>query len=193
MLEKLLAAELDGERLDDRRIAAHLHMMAIGGTETFPKVFSALLYRLWQHPDQRARVRSRSVARAATPSRRRSATTCRRRCSAAPSREDFELHGQTLRAGSGICFLWASANRDEREFPEPDRFDVARRAPRILSFGTGAHMCLGANAAQLEGRVLLEEVLARMPEYEVDESGRAAPALGVLPRLREAADLPGSA
>ena len=169
VLEKLLATELEGERLDDRRIAAHLHMMAIGGTETFPKVFSALLYRLWQHPAQRAAVAAdpsqaphafQEALRYDMPTQMLGRTVA----------QDFELHGQRLRAGSGLCFLWASANRDEREFPDPDRFDVARRAPRILSFGTGAHMCLGANAAKLEGRVLLEELLARMPEYQVDEA-----------------------
>jgi len=168
VLEKLLATDLEGERLDDRRIAAHLHMMAIGGTETFPKVFSALLYRLWQHPAQRAAVAAdpsqaphafQEALRYDMPTQMLGRTVA----------QDFELHGKRLRAGSGLCFLWASANRDEREFPDPDRFDVARRAPRILSFGTGAHMCLGANAARLEGRVLLEELLARLPEYEVDE------------------------
>jgi hypothetical protein len=168
VLEKLLGAELDGERLDDRRIAAHLHMMAIGGTETFPKVFSALLYRLAQHPQQRAAIaRDASLAPHAFQEALRydMPTQMLGRTIA----EDFELHGQRLRAGSGLLFLWASANRDEREFPDPDRFDVERRAPRILSFGTGAHMCLGAHVARLEGRILLEEMLAHMPEYAVDE------------------------
>jgi cytochrome P450 len=168
VLEKLLGTDLDGERLDDRRIAAHLHMMAIGGTETFPKVFSALLYRLWQHPEQRA-----AVARDATLAPHAFQEALRydmpTQMLGRTIAQDFELHGQRLRAGSGLLFLWASANRDEREFPEPDRFDVQRRAPRILSFGTGAHMCLGAHVARLEGRILLEEVLARMPEYAVDE------------------------
>ena len=69
-------------------------------------------------------------------------------------------------------FLWACANRDEREFEDPDRFDIHRRAPRILSFGHATHRCMGANIAQMEGRVLLEELLRRVPEYEVLE-GRA--------------------
>ena len=170
VLEKLLAEEIGGERLDDRRIAAHLHMMAIGGTETFPKVFSALLHRLWQHPAQRAQVAAdvklapdafQETLRYDMPTQMLGRTVA----------QDLELHGQKLRAGSGICFLWASANRDEREFPDPDRFDIARRAPRILSFGTGAHMCLGAHAARLEGRLLLEELLKVAPEYAVDEGG----------------------
>jgi cytochrome P450 len=65
-------------------------------------------------------------------------------------------------------FLYASANRDEREFPDPDRFDVRRRAPRMLSFGAGTHACLGTHVARLEGRITFETLLARMPEYEVD-------------------------
>jgi hypothetical protein len=84
---------------------------------------------------------------------------------------ETSLHGETLREGSGLMFLWGSANRDEREFESPDTFDIRRRAPRILSFGHGQHSCLGAHVARLEGRVLLEEVLRRMPNYEIDESG----------------------
>jgi hypothetical protein len=67
-------------------------------------------------------------------------------------------------------FLWGSANRDEREFTEPDHFDIRRRAPRILSFGHGQHACLGAHVARLEGRVLLEELLQAMPRYQLDIS-----------------------
>lgn len=67
-------------------------------------------------------------------------------------------------------FPYAPANHDEHEFPDPDRFDVQRRARRILSFGAGTHTCLGLHVARLEGRVCLEELLARIPEYEVDLS-----------------------
>ena len=63
-----------------------------------------------------------------------------------------------------------SATRDEREFPDPDRFDIHRRAARILGFNHGRHRCLGAQVAQLEGRVLLEELLARAPNFESDEN-----------------------
>jgi hypothetical protein len=83
---------------------------------------------------------------------------------------DCELHGKKLRAGQGVLLLYASANRDEREFPNPERFDVMRRPTRMLGFGHGAHLCLGLHVARLEGRVLLEEVLARAPRYEVDEA-----------------------
>jgi cytochrome P450 len=83
-------------------------------------------------------------------------------------RRDVELHGRRLRAGQAVIFLYASANRDPREFSDPDRFDVARRPARILSFGAGAHQCLGTHVARMEGRVCLEEILARFPDYELD-------------------------
>jgi cytochrome P450 len=82
-----------------------------------------------------------------------------------------EVSGKRLEPGHGVLFLWASANRDEREFPNADRFDIHRKAPRILTFGSGAHSCLGAHVAQMEGRVMLEELLALAPEYEVDLEG----------------------
>ncbi len=84
---------------------------------------------------------------------------------------DVELHGEKLRAGQPVMFLYASANRDEREFEDPDTFDVRRRLPRVLTFGHGTHACIGQHIARLEGRILLEELLAAMPDYEVDTEG----------------------
>ena len=78
------------------------------------------------------------------------------------------LHGQKLEPGQGVMLLYASGNRDEREFDEPDRFDVRRRPARILSFSVGRHLCLGIHVARLETRVALEEILSRHPEYEID-------------------------
>ncbi|MGO9510967.1 MAG: cytochrome P450 [Mycobacterium sp.] len=82
--------------------------------------------------------------------------------------EDVEFHGQTVPAGSALLLMLASANRDERHFDEPDRFDIHRRPGGLLTFGRGAHFCLGAPMARLEGRVALEEVLKRFPKWEVD-------------------------
>ena len=82
---------------------------------------------------------------------------------------DVTLHGETLPKGSAVMFLVASANRDERHFPDGDRFDIHRRFDHHLTFGYGAHFCLGAALARLEARVALEELLRRFPEWEVDE------------------------
>ena len=85
--------------------------------------------------------------------------------------EDAEVAGTRIPAGSMLWVMFGSANRDEREFDDPDTFDISRRAKRILSFGHGQHQCLGAHVARLEGRILIEEVLRRIPDYEVDAGG----------------------
>jgi cytochrome P450 len=74
-------------------------------------------------------------------------------------------------AGKKVLLLIGSANRDERAFERPDEFDVRRRESTHLAFGHGIHVCLGASLARLEGRVALEEVLPRMPDYEIDTRG----------------------
>jgi cytochrome P450 len=81
---------------------------------------------------------------------------------------DVEHYGQTVQEGNVMLLLSASANRDERRFPEPDRFDVRRQIGHHVSFGYGIHFCLGSALARLEGRVALEEVLKRFPAWEVD-------------------------
>jgi cytochrome P450 len=81
---------------------------------------------------------------------------------------DVEHHGQTVPAGSSILLITASANRDDRKFEDPDRFDVRRTIDRQLAFGFGIHFCLGSALARLEGRIALEEVLKRFPTWEID-------------------------
>jgi cytochrome P450 len=84
---------------------------------------------------------------------------------------DVELHGQTVPAGSHMALLMLSANHDDRRFDDPDRFDVRREIGQHLTFGFGSHYCLGAALARLEATVVLEEVLKRFPDWEVDEGG----------------------
>jgi cytochrome P450 len=84
---------------------------------------------------------------------------------------DTEIHGQKVPAGSAMLALAGSANRDEREFPDPDRFDIHRKIGHHLTFGYGPHFCLGAALARLEGRVVLEEMLKRFTDWEIDYDG----------------------
>ncbi|MFC8046149.1 cytochrome P450 [Nocardia sp. NPDC057353] len=90
---------------------------------------------------------------------------------------DVELHGQTVPAGSAMMMLIGAANRDERQFPpDGDVFDIDRDARGHLSFSVGTHFCLGSALARLEGRIALEEILKRFPEWEVDSaSARLSP------------------
>jgi cytochrome P450 len=89
---------------------------------------------------------------------------------------DVEHYGRVVPAGSAIVLLNGSANRDDRRFEDGDRFDIHRKIDHHLSFGYGVHFCLGAALARLEGRVALDEVLQRFPEWEVDrENARLSP------------------
>jgi cytochrome P450 len=82
--------------------------------------------------------------------------------------QDVEHYGQTIEAGNVMVLLTAAGNHDDRHFPDPDRFDIEREIDHHLSFGYGIHFCLGAALARLEGRVALDEVLDRFPEWDVD-------------------------
>jgi cytochrome P450 len=82
--------------------------------------------------------------------------------------KDATFHDGTVPAGSAILFLVGAANRDDRRFPDGDSFDIHRKAASHLTFGYGAHFCLGAGLARLEGRIALDELLDRFPEWDVD-------------------------
>jgi len=170
MLNRHLSLELTDRRPSEEEIASYLSTLLIGGTETFPKVFAGGAVRLDALRDQRALLLQdpslipgaiEEMGRYETPLQMLGRTLVR----------DIELHGEKLRAGQPVMFLYASANRDEREFPDPDTFDVRRSLPRVLTFGHGTHACIGQHVARLEGRILLEELLAAMPDYEVDTAG----------------------
>lgn len=168
VLRTLLESEVEGRRLDDFHIASTLSLVLIGGTDTFPKALGATFHRLWQHPDQRAEVRAnKGLARAAFLEALRLDTPTQmlgRNVVAS-----FEIRGRALQPNQKVMFMFASANRDEREFERADAYDLHRSAPRMLAFGHGVHMCLGKQVALMEAQVGIEEVLARLPEYEIDE------------------------
>ena len=84
---------------------------------------------------------------------------------------DLELHGRVIPKGDRVLLLAGSANRDERAFPDPERYDLERDTTGIASFGVGRHFCMGASLARLEARVVLEELVARIASYEIDPTG----------------------
>ncbi len=168
-IDVLARAAREGQ-IPIEEIGQHLALLLIAATETFPKTFGNAVLLLAQHPDQRAELVAdtskipsalRECLRLGMP------TQFLMRSVLKP----FELHGQKLSPGQSVMFMYASGTRDEREFRDPDRFDIHRGSPRILTFGHGTHRCLGANFAELEGELLLEELLRRIPEYEVDLAG----------------------
>ncbi|MBJ17945.1 MAG: cytochrome P450 [bacterium] len=159
-----------GNALDDEEVGSHLSLLVIGGTDTLPKVLANLMLRLQQNPDQRVEVTSNpelavpafnEALRLDMPTQQMYRKITR----------DVERHGTTLSAGQVIALLYTAANRDHREFPDPDRFDIHRNPPRSLGFSHGHHACIGLHVARKEGQVAISEILARFPAYEIDESG----------------------
>jgi len=166
----LLSAEIDGDRLSDREIIGFLFLMIVAGNETTTKLLGNAVYWLSRNPDQRQKVRGDPALIplwVEETLRYDNSTQALARLVA----RDVELHGEKLRAGEKVVLLVGSANRDERVFPDPDRFDVLRNTQRSLAFGQGTHFCLGASLARLEGRVALEEVERRLPGWEVEPVG----------------------
>jgi cytochrome P450 len=166
----LLAAEIDGDRLTDREIIGFLFLMVVAGNETTTKLLGNALYWLWRNPSERDRLRADPtlVPRWVEETLRYDNST---QALARVAASDVPLHGETLHAGDRVVLLIGSANRDERVFPTPDRYDLLRDTSASLSFGQGVHFCLGASLARLEGRVALEQLWQRISDYEIDPQG----------------------
>ena len=156
----------EGKTLDVEAASSHLSMFLIGGAETFPKTFASALLRFWQHKDQRAEMVKNPTL---IPEAYREAlrydmpTQFLMRKLLTP----VKLHDKTMQPGQKVAFLYPSANRDRREFPDPDRFDIKRNPPRILSFGHGIHLCIGQHFARMEAKHCIQTLLAWAPDYEV--------------------------
>lgn len=166
-----LVAAQDGDRsLSAGEVLGFCFLLLIAGNETTTKLLGNALFWLAANPDQRARVLAdASLVPAAVEETLRYDTSTQ-----ALAREltrDVELHGVVLPAGRKGLLLFGSANRDERRWDEPDRFDIGRNPAGHLAFGHGIHHCLGAPLARLEARVALEVLLPILGEYTVDVSG----------------------
>lgn len=175
IMTELLHVEFDDEHGERRRLTreeltTYLTVVAGAGNETTTKLIGWFTKLLGEHPDQRA-------ALVADPGLVPNAVEEALRFEppgphlARYVAEDVELHGQTVPAGSAMVLIAASANRDPERWDDPDRFDIRRNTAGHLTFGYGAHFCLGAALARLEGRVVLDEMLRRWPEWEVDLDG----------------------
>ncbi len=165
-LSVMLRTEVEGRPMGVGAVASAVYTLLVTGVEVVPLAVANSIYYLWQHPDQRRAVATEPelVPHAFAESLRYDQPT---NLLGRFVKSEVEMRGQRLRPGQGVMFLWASGNRDEDEFEQADRFDIARRPKRSLSYGHGIHKCIGEHLGNLEGRVLLEEILAAAPEYEV--------------------------
>ena len=171
LMTELLAAEIDEpdgthRPLSRTEVLSYTAMIAGAGNETTARLIGFMGQLLSDHPDQRREL-------AADPSLIPDAVEESLRyeppspVQARSVAQDAEHYGRVVPEGSFMLLLNASANRDEHQFPDPDRFDIHRRGSH-LSFGQGLHFCLGSALARLEARVAFEEVLKRWPDWEVD-------------------------
>jgi cytochrome P450 len=170
LMTQLLNAEVeeDGELrpLTRVEVLTYTSMIAGAGNETTTRLIGFIGQLLDQHPDQRRELVEdfslipraiEEVLRYESPSP----------VQARHVAQDTEVHGQTIVEGSIMLLLNGSANRDERQFPDGESFDIHRTGPH-LSFGQGLHFCLGSSLARMQARVALEEMLTRWPQWEID-------------------------
>jgi cytochrome P450 len=151
-------------------IIAFLFLMIIAGNETTTKLLGNALYWLAENPGERDRVfANRSLVSSWVDETLRFDASSQLIARTASC--DIEIRDRTIPRGARVALLIGSANRDEREFNDPDAFDLTRSQGQSLAFGNGTHFCLGASLARLEARVALEEVLARVPDYSVQRNG----------------------
>lgn len=176
IVENLLAYRLpDGSALTDSEVAVQMLGVFIGGTETVPKIVAHGLWELRRHPDQLAAVRADLTANVPVAREEIIRYCAPAQWFARTVRRPFTIHDTTIAPGQRIITLLASANRDEREFDEPETFRWDRPIERSLAFGRGQHFCLGFHMARLEIAVMLQEWLRRVPDYHIDEQNALRP------------------
>jgi cytochrome P450 len=175
MITHLIESEVDdGEggtfRMSDEEVAGFASLLASAGSETVTKLVGSGVVLFGRNPDQWRKVLDdpaaipgavEEVMRYWAPSQYQGRFSAR----------DSEWEGGTIPAGWPVFLLTGAANRDEREFPDPDAFDIDRKQSVSISLGHGVHACLGAYLARLESRVSFQEIRGRWPEFEVDEDG----------------------
>jgi cytochrome P450 len=168
LLSALLDAEIDGQGLSEEELLGFCFVLVVAGNDTTSNLIANGAALLAEHPDQRALL-ARELAR--IPAAIEEMLRFESPAQALPRilRREVVLHGVAIPEGAQVRLLWGSANRDERTFPDPDRFDTTRDARGHLAFGQGIHFCLGAHLARLEARVAFEELLARIPDYRLAE------------------------
>jgi cytochrome P450 len=175
LMTELLQAEFEDEtgkvrRLTREEVLTYVNVLAGAGNETTGRLIGWAGKVLADHPDQRRQlVEDRSlianaieeILRYEPPAPHVGRYVAR----------DVEVHGRMVPVGSVMLLLVGAANRDDRRHPDGDRFDIHRKIDQHLTLSLGIHFCLGAALARLEGRVALDEVLKRFPEWEVDRRG----------------------
>jgi len=164
LISHFSTAEIDGDKLDEREVLLTTTTLIMAGIESLGGFMSMLALNLADFADaRRAVVADPSLLPDAVEESLRFNTSAQRfrRC----LQKDVELHGQTMRAGDFVCLAYGSGNRDERQFANPDIYDITRKPRGHLGFGSGVHGCLGSAIARLAIRIAFDEFHRVVPEY----------------------------
>ena len=170
LINALLTAEIDGDRLTEEEIIANCIVTMVGGQETTTNLIGNGVLTLLRHPDELERLRNdltlipsavEELLRYESPSQH-TARICP---------EDTELGGKKIRKGQAVIAVMGAGNRDPERFPDPDRLDLGRTDNRHLAFGWASHFCFGAPLARIEGQLVFEAIARRMTNLKL-EPGR---------------------
>jgi cytochrome P450 len=170
LLIRLVDAEVDGERLTPDEVLGFVQLLLVGGQETTANLIDNAVLCFLDYPNQLVRLRAtpdllasaiEEVLRFRSPLQWMPRATVR----------NVEMHGRLIPAGKLVLPMIGSANRDPRQFPDPDRFDIGRDPNPHIAFGHGIHACLGAPLARLEARVALADFLERVERFERADEG----------------------
>jgi cytochrome P450 len=166
LLSKLVDAEVDGERLTGDEILGFFQLLLLAGTETTTNLISNAVLCFVEHPGELARLKA---APELLPSAIEEILRYRSPLQAMfrQTKRDVEMDGQTIPADKLVLTMIGSANRDPRQFPDAERFDVARDPNPHLAFGHGVHFCVGAPLARLEARIALGDILERLRGFRL--------------------------
>jgi len=164
LISQFSMAEIDGDKLDEREVLLTTSTLIMAGIESLGGFMSMFACNMADFADARRQCVANPalLADAMEESLRFNTSAQRfRRC----LQKDVELHGQTMRAGDFVCMAYGSGNRDERQFPNPDLYDITRKPRGHLGFGGGVHACLGTAIARLSVKVAFDELHKVIPEY----------------------------
>lgn len=164
LLSNFITAEIDGEQLKDKEIQLTVTTLIMAGIESLSGFMSVMGLNLADHADaRRALARDPSLIPDAMEESLRFNTSAQRfrRCLT----RDVEAHGQLMKAGDFVMLAYGAGNRDERQFENPDIFDIARKPRGHLGFGGGVHACLGTSIARMACKIAFEELLKRYPDF----------------------------
>ena len=167
LIQCLLSAEISGDRLSEDEVIANTIVTMVGGQETTTNLIGNGILTLLRNPKEKERLMSDySLIPSAVEELLRYESPSQQTGRIAP--DDVVIGGQQIKKGQAIIAVMASGNRDAERFQEPDNLDIARTDNRHLAFGWAAHFCFGAPLARLEGQIMLETMLHRLPQLELE-------------------------